>query len=158
MAKNIEHVLPPLNNGSATVKVTYPQAPGNLAIISTGQKLTEEELAEAVSRPTDGAYRITRLLGDFKGQQAGVFITYFESQLQIEVKYSLAAWALACDSESGFPRVAYLAYENGEWAETWIEFRDGLNAEIEYDAPGGNPYGYVRILTENLPDPLIGGC
>jgi hypothetical protein len=123
-----------------------------------GQKLTEAELAEAVSLPTDGAYRITRLLGDFKGQSAGAYITHFESQILIEVKYSLAAWALACDTQSGFPRVAYLAYENGEWAETWVEFRDGLNAQIDYQAPDGNPYGYVRIYTEGLPDPLIGGC
>ena len=125
----------------------YTDAPDKFKIVSVAKQISAESLLSAISRPTDGGYKIKRLLGEFKGEIAGEAIDYFDTVLEIGIEYSPVAWALAKDPIDGVPKVAYLARDNGDWAANWVLFVDnGNDVNISYQAPDGDSPGYVIIL------------
>jgi len=154
----VNKFVPAPSNGSVTVNVNYPNAPNKFQFVSTSNKISNASLLNAISKPTDGNYKISRLLGEFKGEIAGDYIPQFMAPIEIEIKYSIVAWELAKDPILGYPKIAYLAHENGDWAEKWVEFRDHVNADIDVTPPVGNGDGVLTITVDNLPDPLIGDC
>ena len=67
----INKFVPAPNNGSISVTVNYPGASNKFQIVSNANKISDIDLIQAISRPTDGDYKIARLLAEFKPEEAG---------------------------------------------------------------------------------------
>jgi len=156
----IKELLYAPSNGSVEISVSYLDAPNKFKFKSVAKQLSQQSLLAAVTRPTDGDYKIRRLLGEFKGEVDNEPIKYFDSDLVIRIEYSPLAWELSKDPISGVPNVAYLARENGGWASNWVLFvHNGNDVKIAPpQPPSGDSPGVVQITVQNLPDPLIGDC
>jgi len=148
-------VLPGLddkNDQSITVVLCMPGGNGKIIVETDPLSETEKEAALAVNKP----FAITRLLTYFqvKDAKTGKLITHFKPALEMQVKYTAAAWKEAIQQDYKHPRVAYLIWKDASWADTWVEFTD-----INFTLPGtgDDNHGYLNFSIEELDDPLIGG-
>jgi hypothetical protein len=93
---------------------------------------------------------------------AGKSATVFSPPLELRIRYTSQAWEQALEdpdaSAFGRPRVAYLVQKEEGWAENWVEFAGTEITTVTEPGPGEDPYGYLYIIIEVLPDPAIGGC
>ena len=139
------------NEGDIQVEICIPGEKNKSTIDADPLSEDEKEAALAVNEP----FAITRLLTYFQVKDAdGVLITHFDPPLEMQVKYTAAAWDDAIDEKLERPRVAYLIWKDDSWAETWVEFTD---VSIILPGTGGDNHGYLNFSIEQLDDPLIGG-
>jgi len=86
----------------------------------------------------------------------------FNPGLIMRVNYSKEAWYTALEEPGAEtlmrPRVAYLIWEDPDWIEPWVEFEEEIYQVIEPNLEDPESVGYLEIIIEELPDPLIGGC
>jgi hypothetical protein len=108
--------------------------------------------------------KLARKMG--KKKDVNRLITYFKltsgdafpNNSTLRLKYSRLAWDNGFDDHYGRPRIFYLKldHENKTWVDDWEEFPDDA---IFFTPPeDDDPYVYLCITIDGLPDPLIGGC
>lgn len=159
MLNFINQDLPPQNNGTINVKVRYLGSVPDVSVESTIDTQSVGSLQDALSKTQDG-FKISRLLGYFKLKAKRELLPEEDSQVEIEIQYSLVAWDLAVEKGDPYPRVAYLPRGSKGWANDWVLF-DDKHPDVEIEADDyqdGSPYRIMKIRHQQLPDPLIGSC
>ena len=159
---DIEKWVPPIDNGSVSVNLIYPDVEPYFTIDSDFEKLPRGAIEDAIKISKTLENRVTRVYGYFKLNSNGQDVPQFDSILIIKIKYSRRAWELAKPDETTIPRVAFIVrdHANKNWVENWIVFEAPANCNsISHVPPDNkNPYGVITIEVEGLPDPLIGDC
>jgi len=155
----LNHKLPPHNNGTINVTVRYLGEIKNVSVDSTISSQSVGALQDALQKRQPG-FSVRKFLGYFKLTVENKLLADEDSDVEIELEYSLVAWDLATGSEEPHPRVAYLARRNRTWADSWVIF-DNNDDDVEIKVvpyESGSPYRYLKIRHRCLPDPLIGDC
>ena len=83
-------------------------------------------------------------------------ITSFENSLLMRITYTSDAWQEIIERDFEVPRIAFLPWDSGSWAEEWLEL--GVEEDKIYPPGEDGSDGYLEILIDELPDPLIGDC
>lgn len=127
---------------------------GNGIFIVEDDTLSEANIKAALK--VNEPFAITRLITYFqvKNAKTGKVITYFDPPLEMQVKYTAAAWDEAIKQDFIHPRAAYLIWKDASWADSWVEFTD---ASFILPGTDGDNHGYLHFSIEELDDPLIGG-
>lgn len=155
----LNHKLPPHNNGTINVTVRYIGEIQNVSVDSTISSQSVGSLLDALQKKQPG-FSVRKFLGYFKLTKEKELLDDKDSNVEIELEYSLVAWDLATGSEEPHPKVAYLARRKGTWADSWVIFDnndDDVDIKVVPYVPG-SPYRYLKIRHRCLPDPLIGDC
>ena len=115
-----------------------------------------ENLAD--TKGLDRTFDIYALLAYFKVKDGEVVITSFDSSLLMRITYTSDAWQQILERGFDEPRVAYLEWGEDDWVEPWIEFTDEIYQITPPDLEDPDSEGYLEIIIDELPDPLIGDC
>jgi len=157
-AQDKYELLPAIGDNAAegiTVEICIPG--GANYIIETYEGESEDLNFTKIH---ESPFPVKALLTYFKIKDGDNVITTFDPKLLMRITYTSAAWNRALEydeaNELGRPKVAYLPWVDGEWADEWLE----LGVDVgNIHPPGENgPDGFLEIYIDELPDPLIGNC
>ena len=110
------------------------------------------------TKALDSPFEIFALLTYFKIKNDEGVVTTFDPPLLMRITYSLEAWNAILEREYTSPKVAFLEEGEEGWVDPWVEFSSEIYLVVEPDFDDPDSYGYLEIIIEEIPDPLIGGC
>lgn len=103
-------------------------------------------------------FPVKRLLAYIKVKYKGVYVSEFETPLELRITYSADALEAIKKDGYTYPRIAYLVPAGKGWVDSWVEFSPEYIQVAEPDSGTPEKAGILYLILPELPDPLIGGC